>query len=124
MDHISIRRMQIILAKVFVILGGRLEIAVSFDGFAPPSSPDQKRWGAHLSYDGNHPELQGVPPPQLENLAFDVIVGAEGERSLVGTLAQFETKVFQGPRALGITFNFVNGGSKLEKQLTEFAIIR
>jgi hypothetical protein len=123
MDHISIRRLQIILAKVFVVLGGRMLLSVSFEGFTPPANQKWK-WGAKLKYDGSHPELQGAPAPQLEGLEFDVVVGADGEHTNVGKLAQFETKVFQGPRALGITFNFENRGSKLEKRLQEFAIIR
>jgi hypothetical protein len=94
MDHISIRRMQIILAKVFVVLGGRLLLSVSFEGFTPPATHTSK-WGAVLKYDGSHAELQGAPAPQLDGLEFDVVVGADGEQTVVGKLAQFETKVFQ-----------------------------
>eukprot|EP00976_Prorocentrum_cordatum_P092415 1188928-Prorocentrum_minimum.AAC.2 len=50
MDHISIRRMQVILAKLFVILGGRMLLGVAFEGFAPPADSKQKKWGAHLRY--------------------------------------------------------------------------
>eukprot|EP00959_Pyramimonas_sp_CCMP1952_P453710 9468676-Pyramimonas_sp.AAC.1 len=42
MDHISIRRMQVILAKLFVILGGRMLLGVAFEGFAPPADSKQK----------------------------------------------------------------------------------
>ncbi|KAK3249210.1 hypothetical protein CYMTET_41354 [Cymbomonas tetramitiformis] len=134
MDHISIRRLQIILAKVFVILGGKLHLGVTFNGITPPSGPSSPpssagenppaQWQAMLEYDGTHPELAGAPSPPLEELAFHVIIGADGEQSHVARVAEFETKTFQGPRALGITFNFQNLATPAESELREFAIVR
>ncbi|KAK3262077.1 hypothetical protein CYMTET_29049 [Cymbomonas tetramitiformis] len=125
MDHISIRRVQINLTKVFLILGGQLQLGVTFNDFIKPTGPGVG-WSVDMSYDGDQEELRGAPVPDLDpdDFKFDVVVGADGEATHVGKVADFEYKTFQGPRALGITFNFKNANTVEELTLDEFGIIR
>jgi len=45
---------------------------------------------------------------QEQDLCANILVGADGENSLVAKDFEFERKVLQGSRAIGITANFVN----------------
>lgn len=58
------------------------------------------------------------------DLTASIVVGADGENSLVAKEFDFDRKVLQGSRAIGITANFVNTHTPAENQIREFGILR
>jgi hypothetical protein len=69
---VGIRRLQMILMKIALIVGVQVFVGVSFDGVREPDALDME-WGADCT------------PPQCDvsRMAFDVLVGAEGKHTSV-----------------------------------------
>ena len=67
-NHISLRRFQGILLKMALLCGVDVHFNTSFEELVEPSSPD-RGWSATLK--PTHPDL--------EQLTFDVLVGASGQ---------------------------------------------
>jgi 2-polyprenyl-6-methoxyphenol hydroxylase-like FAD-dependent oxidoreductase len=76
-------------------------------------------------------ELRAIRAPVVElesegnitDFNCDVLVGADGEHSIVAELAGFEMKTFRAGFAIGITANFVNSFTTEELGLEEFGFI-
>ncbi|XP_031718420.1 protein-methionine sulfoxide oxidase mical3a isoform X10 [Anarrhichthys ocellatus] len=110
-DHISIRQLQLILLKVALLVGIEIHVNVEFKGLIePPEDQETERigWRAEV-----HPRTHPV-----NELEFDVIVGADGRRN---TLPGFPRKEFRGKLAIAITANFINRNTSAEAKVEEIS---
>ncbi|XP_061532830.1 protein-methionine sulfoxide oxidase mical3a isoform X18 [Phycodurus eques] len=110
-DHISIRQLQLMLLKVALLLGIEIHVNVEFKGLIePPEDQESERigWRAEV-----HPRTHPV-----NELEFDVIIGADGRRN---TLPGFRRKEFRGKLAIAITANFINRNTTAEAKVEEIS---
>ncbi|XP_016302956.1 protein-methionine sulfoxide oxidase mical3b isoform X4 [Sinocyclocheilus anshuiensis] len=109
-DHISIRRLQLMLLKVALLLGVEVHVNVEFKHLVEPPEDQEKRvgWRAEV-----HPNAH--PVSQLE---FDVVIGADGRRN---TIPGFRRKEFRGKLAIAITANFINRNTTAEAKVEEIS---
>ncbi|XP_048579098.1 F-actin-monooxygenase MICAL3 isoform X2 [Nematostella vectensis] len=105
LDHISIKRLQLILLKVSLLFGVQVHPKCGFLKLLEPK--EGQGWRA--SYEpSSHP---------LHKYEFDMIVGADGRRQAL----KFKGKEFRGKLAIGITVNFVNRNTKEEARVEEIS---
>ncbi|XP_038146864.1 protein-methionine sulfoxide oxidase mical3a isoform X28 [Cyprinodon tularosa] len=110
-DHISIRQLQLMLLKMALLLGIEIHVNVEFKGLIePPEDQESERigWRAEV-----HPKTHPV-----NELEFDVIIGADGRRN---TLPGFRRKEFRGKLAIAITANFINRNTTAEAKVEEIS---
>ncbi|RVE72265.1 hypothetical protein OJAV_G00060090 [Oryzias javanicus] len=110
-DHISIRQLQLMLLKMALLLGIEIHVNVEFKGLIePPEDQESERigWRAEV-----HPRTHPV-----NELEFDVIIGADGRRN---TLPGFRRKEFRGKLAIAITANFINRNTTAEAKVEEIS---
>uniref|UniRef100_UPI0037E998BA protein-methionine sulfoxide oxidase mical3b-like n=1 Tax=Semicossyphus pulcher TaxID=241346 RepID=UPI0037E998BA len=110
-DHISIRQLQLVLLKVALLLGVEIHVNVEFKNLVDPPEDQQKHkvgWRMEVS-PKSHP---------LNQLEFDVIIGADGRRN---TLPGFKRKEFRGKLAIAITANFKNRNTTAEAKVEEIS---
>ncbi|XP_047248878.1 F-actin-monooxygenase mical2b isoform X2 [Girardinichthys multiradiatus] len=110
-DHISIRKLQLMLLKVSLILGVEIHVNVEFVKLLEPpeqQTEDAPGWRAELR-PSSHP---------VSDFDFDVVIGADGRRS---TLDGFSRKEFRGKLAIAITANFVNRNTTAEAKVEEIS---
>ncbi|KAM9815273.1 protein-methionine sulfoxide oxidase mical3a isoform X22 [Syngnathus typhle] len=110
-DHISIRQLQLMLLKVALLLGIEIHVNAEFKGLIePPEDQESERigWRAEV-----HPRTHPV-----NELEFDVIIGADGRRN---TLPGFRRKEFRGKLAIAITANFINRNTTAEAKVEEIS---
>ncbi|XP_061773862.1 protein-methionine sulfoxide oxidase mical3a isoform X8 [Nerophis ophidion] len=110
-DHISIRQLQLMLLKVALLVGIEIHVNVEFKGLIePPADQESERigWRAEV-----HPRTHPV-----NELEFDVIIGADGRRN---TLPGFRRKEFRGKLAIAITANFINRNTTAEAKVEEIS---
>ncbi|KAL9984731.1 hypothetical protein ACROYT_G007062 [Oculina patagonica] len=105
-DHISIRRLQLILLKVSLLLGVQVYPKCGFINLVEPT--DAHGWRGTFD----------PPSHPLNKFDFDIVVGADGRRA---ALKGFKGKEFRGKLAIGITVNFVNRNSKEEARVEEIS---
>ncbi|XP_052063696.1 F-actin-monooxygenase MICAL1-like isoform X2 [Mytilus californianus] len=120
LNHISIRRLQICLMKIALVLGVEVYTSVEFDGLQCPQKNGGSGWKA-------------VCKPQNQKVAdfeFDVLVAATGARDALceyklrfenGTVIKqgFERKEFRGQLSIAITANFVNSNTAADMKAKE-----
>ncbi|XP_056605184.1 protein-methionine sulfoxide oxidase mical3b isoform X3 [Triplophysa dalaica] len=110
-DHISIRRLQLMLLKVALLLGIEVHVNVEFKNLLePPENQENQKVGWRADV---HPSSH--PVRQLE---FDVVIGADGRRN---TLPGFRRKEFRGKLAIAITANFINRNTSAEAKVEEIS---
>lgn len=117
-DKIAIRRLQLILMKVALLCGVRLEIGAEFVGFSPPAAGSGDSWSVQLQHDGS------VSPSRRQSLIVpcDALIGSDGEHSQVAKLAGFNAKMVQFSNAIGMTFNFKHDKTSVDEiRLKEFS---
>lgn len=122
-NHIAIRSLQILLLKVALLLGVKFLPGVGYvktDDSRHRAKPQSGLWQVVVAAQGK-PDFVDY---RDDDLAANIIVGADGENSLVAKDFDFERKVLQGSRAIGITANFVNTHTSAENQIKEFGILR
>uniref|UniRef100_A0A3P8UG86 Uncharacterized protein n=1 Tax=Amphiprion percula TaxID=161767 RepID=A0A3P8UG86_AMPPE len=103
-DHISIRRLQLVLLKVALLLGVQVHVNVEFRNLCSPVVlPAEVGWRMEVS-------PKSHPVSQLE---FDVIIGADGPG--------FRRKEFRGKLAIAITANFKNRNTTAEAKVEEIS---
>ncbi|XP_039648080.1 protein-methionine sulfoxide oxidase mical3b isoform X6 [Perca fluviatilis] len=110
-DHISIRQLQLVLLKVALLLGVEVHVNVEFKKLVEPPEDQQRRkvgWRMEVS-PKSHP---------LNQLEFDVIIGADGRRN---TLPGFRRKEFRGKLAIAVTANFKNRNTTAEAKVEEIS---
>ncbi|KAI7791992.1 putative protein-methionine sulfoxide oxidase mical3b, partial [Triplophysa rosa] len=110
-DHISIRRLQLMLLKVALLLGIEVHVNVEFKHLLePPENQENQKvgWRAEV-----HPS-----PHPVRQLEFDVVIGADGRRN---TLPGFRRKEFRGKLAIAITANFINRNTTAEAKVEEIS---
>ncbi|KAL6074477.1 [F-actin]-monooxygenase mical3 [Balamuthia mandrillaris] len=112
--HIAIRRLQTLLLKVCLILGVKFFPMVTFKGLFEMMDGSGWRLETESMHQLNPKELAG----------FNVLVGADGENSVVADVLGFQRKLTKGSQAIGITANFVNSQTRPEKQIEEFGRLR
>ncbi|XP_065807295.1 protein-methionine sulfoxide oxidase mical3b isoform X2 [Labrus bergylta] len=110
-DHISIRQLQLVLLKVALLLGVEVHVNVAFRKLVEP--PEEQ----HRHKVGWRMEVSPRCDP-LNQLEFDVIVGADGRRN---TLPGFRRKEFRGKLAIAITANFKNRNTTAEAKVEEIS---
>jgi len=122
-NHIAIRSLQLLLLKVALLLGVKF-----LPGFAYVKTDDsQHRANPGVGLWQVKVETKDKPDfveYQEQDLCANILVGADGENSLVAKDFEFERKVLQGSRAIGITANFVNTSTPAENKIQEFGILR
>jgi len=111
-NHIAIRRLQLLLLKIALILGVKV---LGMVGYATKGQRKGDYMEAKL--EGTNPNL--TP----EDALYNVLIGADGEGSFIGNEWGFERKVFQGGQAIGVTANFQNKGTPEESHLKEFGLL-
>ncbi|XP_074554019.1 protein-methionine sulfoxide oxidase mical3b-like isoform X2 [Halichoeres trimaculatus] len=110
-DHISIRQLQLVLLKVALLLGVEVHVNVEFKKLVePPEDQSRHRLGWRM-------EVSPSSDP-LNQLQFDVIIGADGRRN---TLPGFRRKEFRGKLAIAITTNFKNRNTTAEAKVEEIS---
>ncbi|XP_070406561.1 protein-methionine sulfoxide oxidase mical3a isoform X7 [Nothobranchius furzeri] len=110
-DHISIRQLQLMLLKVALLLGIEIHVNVEFKALIEPPEDKESEgigWRAEV-----HPRTHPV-----NELEFDVIIGADGRRN---TLPGFRRKEFRGKLAIAITANFINRNTTAEAKVEEIS---
>ncbi|XP_063689062.1 F-actin-monooxygenase mical2b-like isoform X2 [Bolinopsis microptera] len=106
LDHISIRRLQLILMKIALVLGVKVFTNTSFVEFLEPCNTT----GWRISVKPSNTEI--------EMTDFDVLVGADGKRN---SIPGFQRKEFRAKLAIGITANFKNKKSEDEAKIEEIS---
>ncbi|XP_077565228.1 protein-methionine sulfoxide oxidase mical3a-like [Stigmatopora nigra] len=110
-DHISIRQLQLMLLKVALLLGIEIHVNVEFKSLIePPEDQESEKIGWRSEV---HPRTHPV-----NELEFDVIIGADGRRN---TLPGFRRKEFRGKLAIAITANFINRHTTAEAKVEEIS---
>ena len=142
-DHISIRQLQCILLKVWLVqrkiaissfivflqvcllLGVEVFEGVGFEELMEPVDMETG-WRARVS-PGDHPvrwveriiaRLHHFIVVLYSQYEFDVLIGADGKRN---TLTGFKRKEFRGKLAIAITANFINKHSQAEEAVDEIS---
>eukprot|EP01080_Neovahlkampfia_damariscottae_P007273 gene7273-11591_t len=108
LNHIGIKRLQFILFKIALLLGVKFYFGTDFISIESPEKPDSD-WTC-------------ITSPKLDNVHFNVIVGADGERCILADQLKFPRKSFGGSLAIGITGNFQNLNKFEDSSLNEFGI--
>ncbi|KAJ3595805.1 hypothetical protein NHX12_002219 [Muraenolepis orangiensis] len=107
----GIRQLQLMLLKVALLVGIEIHVNVEFKGLIePPEDQESEKigWRAEVN-PRTHP---------VNELEFDVIIGADGRRN---TLAGFQRKEFRGKLAIAITANFINRNTSAEAKVEEIS---
>eukprot|EP00116_Pleurobrachia_bachei_P005411 sb/3465673/ len=106
LDHISIRRLQLILLKLCLVLGVSVHINTGYVEFLEPCATTGWR--------------VVVKPAnvEIESIDFHVLVGADGKRN---SIPGFQRKEFRAKLAIGITANFVNKNTDEEAKIEEIS---
>merc|ERR1719446_1097971 len=101
-DKVAIRRLQLVLMKVALLCGVRLEIGAEFLGFDAPAAGSGNSWSVQLQRDGSDSPSES----QTWRVPCDALIGSDGEHSRVAKMAGFNAKMVQFSNAVGMTFNF------------------
>ena len=117
-EKLCIRRLQLMLTKLALILGATLKIGCEFVGMQRPEAASS-RWLVHLR--STEP---GIEDSLNESLECDHLVGADGEHSAVREHVGFSGTLVSYSSSLGITFNLANGGSLAEIRMAEVSRVR
>jgi Ca2+-binding EF-hand superfamily protein len=119
-NHVSIRHLQLLLTKIALINGVHVYSKLSFGGVLEETIKDPVS-GLTLW----QPKL--IPGKliikEIPKIPFNWLCGADGAGSGILSRFEFGNKVLKGSEAIGITTNFVNGGTKEENALTEFGLL-
>lgn len=91
-NHVSIRRVQLLLLKIALVLGVEIQLGVGFKDCVEVD-------------DGWKAELTGEVTDPLHEFRFNILVGAEGERSQVAERFEFGRRELQFGQTIGITAN-------------------
>ena len=106
LDHINIRRLQVILTKISLLLGVQIFPNTMFQELIEPSGG--RGWRAKYL-----PESSS-----LHDFEFDCVLGCDGKRN---TLQGFPRKEFRGKLAIAITCNFVNNNTTADARVQEIS---
>jgi len=112
-SHLGLRRLQQVLLQVALLAGVTVQPGMRFEGLVPDeatggTAAPSRRQARVLASDGTR-----------QTIAFDHLIGADGETSNVSPACGFGREVFQGGEAIGLTVNFVNRRSPPELALNE-----
>ncbi|KAJ3268644.1 [F-actin]-monooxygenase mical1 [Borealophlyctis nickersoniae] len=94
-DVISIRRLQVVLLKMALILGAKVYPDSNVEGLNP-SDPKSHYWTANVS----------TPHADLASFEFNIFIIASGERAELATSLGFSRTFFRAATAIGVTCNF------------------
>ncbi|CAL4074165.1 unnamed protein product [Meganyctiphanes norvegica] len=107
-SHISIRRMQSILAKIALLLGVEIFPNTSYQEIVEPSADKRQEtgWQVRVSPDDH----------RINSMEFNVIIGADGRHN---TLPGFTRREYRPALAIAITANFINKRTQPELKVPE-----
>lgn len=124
-DHVAIRRLQLILLKIALILGAEVHPNVSFewavDDSVIPAEPSHDDTAAAVTTESDgatQTPVTSPPParrkllapkfsdPSLDSYPFNVLLCATGEHSKLTSALGFQRQGFRPTQAIGITCNF------------------
>ncbi|VDN55471.1 unnamed protein product [Dracunculus medinensis] len=126
-DHISIRQLQIFLAKVALIVGVQIHDSVTFRNLIFPKSHNSglkinlltKLFYWYLIFSVSGWRAQFQPSNHiLSEYIFDALIGADGKRN---SLPGFPKQEMRGKLAIGITANFINQRTLEEEKVPEIS---
>lgn len=106
LDHISIRRLQLILIKICLVLGVQVHCNTGYVEYLEPAN--SRGWRV----------ITEPVIPSIDEVDFDVLVGADGKRN---SIKGFQRKEFRAKLAIGITANFVNFNTEDEAKIEEIS---
>ena len=113
-DHCSIRRLQLLLLKVALLLGVTFHRELYFESILPRVDGS---WYARIK------QADQAESPLLTHHAWSCIVDATGgSANTASTISpDLSRKEFRGLLAIGITVNFVNSGTQAEQNVEEIS---
>lgn len=100
-NHVSIRRLQIVLMKIALLLGVDVQLGVEFETVEEPGDKD-KGWRARLK-PANHP---------TSKFDFEVLIVANGQQNIQLTDLGFSWTKIERKLAIAIAANFQNKNKK------------
>ncbi|XP_071174859.1 F-actin-monooxygenase mical1-like isoform X1 [Mytilus edulis] len=120
LNHISIRRLQICLMKIALVLGVEVYTKVEFESLQCPQKYGGTGWKVNCKPQ-NH---------KVADFVFEVLVAATGARDALceyelrfenGTVTKqgFERKEYRGKLSIAITANFVNSNTTSDRKAKE-----
>lgn len=115
--HVSIRRLQLVLTKIALILGVQIYLNTEFEEMK--SSPDG--WHAIVS---THDKKNSIFTLGHRGVTFDALFGCDGLNSHVANVFNYEMKTIHAKQAIGITWNFVNHRTTAENHAEEITYSR
>mmetsp|Transcript_42850 Transcript_42850/g.83984 ORF Transcript_42850/g.83984 Transcript_42850/m.83984 type:complete len:346 (+) Transcript_42850:66-1103(+) len=129
--HVPIRDLQNTLLKVCLVLGVEFVTGWEFEGFEEPPAAETKisdhdcnqtttKYQIRIGNNVFSEDEKNGLTRTTRKIPCDVLIGADGENSLVSKHAEFERQLFRAGTAIGVTANFRNLGSKQENRLKEF----
>jgi Ca2+-binding EF-hand superfamily protein len=119
-NHVSIRHLQLLLTKIALINGVHVYSKLSFGGVNEETTKDPIS-GLTLWLPKLIPGKLIIK--EIPKIPFNWLCGADGAGSVILSQFNFGNKILKGSEAIGITTNFVNGGTKEETALTEFGLL-
>eukprot|EP00966_Prymnesium_polylepis_P284412 6570522-Prymnesium_polylepis.1 len=121
-DKLCIRRMQLLLLKLTLLLGASVRLGLEFMELAKPSLED----GYGVGWRGvfHSDDDDGLTSGEQIEFECEHLVGADGEHSAVREFVGFPGTEVCFSSALGITFNLVNSGSVAEIRMQEVSRVR
>ncbi|KAL6054010.1 NADPH:sulfur oxidoreductase [Balamuthia mandrillaris] len=130
-NHIAIRTLQGVLLKIALLLGIRFLAATAFfkvhhlgsSGKVVVCNPSPREFHWRVEASPVPTDKQLFNDFQPDDLLCDILIGADGENSVVAREMGFTRKVLQGGRAIGITANFKNTQTKEERRIREFGLL-
>lgn len=107
-DHIGTKQLQRMMVKICLLLGITIKWGYEFQGVSASQS--------------NPGTWEAKSDPALKDFNFNILIGADGERSRVVQEFNFERKSFKGSLSIGVTVNFENKMTSEEVCLREFGV--
>ena len=106
-NHISIKKLQLVLAKICLMLGIKIITPVRFKDISYPTA-SKKGWRATFAPDTK----------ELNEYMFDMLIIASGKKMPID---QFNRQSLNAKLAIAVTGNFVNHGTKEEQEVKEIS---
>lgn len=123
-DKLCIRKLQLLLLKVALLLGAKLELGLEFVELVQHGTTEKGSWGGSFRGDAQALAAAEGGPAKKRTFACDHLVGADGEHSAVREAVGFPSTEVCYSNALGITFNLVHGNSLAEIHMKEVSCVR
>ena len=109
-NHIGIKTLQLVLAKISLLIGIKIVCPITFEGISMPSGSG-KRWTGKFSPDNY----------KLRQFNFDMIIVASGKNVPNSIHEDFGRHSLNAKLSIAVTANFVNSRSTEEQSVDQIA---